>query len=526
MAGFLGQVLTGLGRGYLSNMKEQRAKREDDAAWETEKKRKRETLDMQDEYQQKSEQRKRLQGAYDEEVAYQRGQKREDAAFTKQKSRLADLQNEQLAEIQKLFPDQWNNPTLQPQIIAGVKGIKVPALPPNKQIAQLAISGKIDEAMKLAVNSNNPEDRKFYDDMITMISNQKRLKNLLNPSSGGSDQQRYGFNPDAEVIQSALDQGQSAVPGLLSQVIPGMGSRPINMPSSGVSPKAAPPIDEKSVKQFKQVRDDAAKEIQMIRKQYREDPEAMKGTADEFRYQDALDRYNRASEFVNRFNDSVLNGGRSPDQAIKPNAVQAFEDMNRQFLEAGTPARKVVKSTAARQSPGILQRIFENGMDILRPTGQVAMPQAVISKPSLQGASPLPAPALSKQPSLQGVSPLASALSKQPSAQEALKVQKFNALVSTISTQLKRQLSNDERGFIASGIYDGNFDDLVFDFNEGTFTKPGANSKRPAKDLIDSNIGDFAAENGFQFIPNVRSTIANALRGSFLTDKGADAFGR
>lgn len=190
MAGFLGQVLTGLGRGYLGNMKEQRAKREDDAAWETEKKRKRETLDMQDEYQQKSEQRKRLQGAYDEEVAYQRGQKREDAAFTKQKSRLAELQNEQLTEIQKLFPEAWNNPALQPQIVAGVKGIKVPALPPNKQIAQLAMAGKIDEAMKLAVNSNNPEDRKFYDDMITMIGNQKRLKNLLNPSSGGVDSSR------------------------------------------------------------------------------------------------------------------------------------------------------------------------------------------------------------------------------------------------------------------------------------------------------------------------------------------------
>lgn len=350
MAGFLGQVLTGLGRGYLSNMKEQRAKREDDAAWETEKKRKRETLDMQDEYQQKIEQRKRLQGAYDEEVAYQRGQKREDAAFTKQKSRLADLQNEQLAEIQKLFPDQWNNPTLQPQIIAGVKGIKVPALPPNKQIAQLAMSGKIDEAMKLAVNSNNPEDRKFYDDMITMISNQKRLKNLLNPSSGGSDQQRYGFNPDAEVIQSALDQGQSAVPGLLSQVIPGMGSRPINMPSSGVSPKAAPPIDEKSVKQFKQVRDDAAKEIALIRSQYREDPEAMKGTPDEFRYQDALDRYNRAAEVVNRFNNSILNGGQSQVQPNGAGALQTFLDLSQRFLDAGkAPVRNVVKSSEVKR---------------------------------------------------------------------------------------------------------------------------------------------------------------------------------
>lgn len=350
MAGFLGQVLTGLGRGYLSNMKEQRAKREDDAAWETEKKRKRETLDMQDEYQQKSEQRKRLQGAYDEEVAYQRGQKREDAAFTKQKSRLADLQNEQLAEIQKLFPEAWNNPTLQPQIVAGVKGIKVPALPPNKQIAQLAMAGKIDEAMKLAVNSNNPEDRKFYDDMITMIGNQKRLKNLLNPSSGGNEQQIYGFNPDAALVQSALDQGQSAVPGLLSQVIPGMGGRPINMPAVGAAPKAMPAIDEKSVKQFKQVRDDAAKEIALIRSQYREDPEAMKGTPDEFRYQDALDRYNRAAEVVNRFNNSILNGGQSQVQPNGAGALQTFLDLSQRFLDAGkAPVRNVVKSSEVKR---------------------------------------------------------------------------------------------------------------------------------------------------------------------------------
>ena len=350
MAGFLGQVLTGLGRGYLSNMKEQRAKREDDAAWETEKKRKRETLDMQDEYQQKIEQRKRLQDAYDEEVAYQRGQKREDAAFTKQKSRLADLQNEQLAEIQKLFPDRWNDPTLQPQIIAGVKGIKVPALPGDKRIAERALAGDVDGALKIAAMSNNPEDRKFYDDMITMIGNQKRLKNLLNPSSGSNDQQRYGFNPDAELIQSAIDQGQSAVPGLLSQFVPGMGSRAVAMPSSSVSPKAAPPIDEKSVKQFKQVRDDAAKEISMIRSQYKDDFEAIKGTPDEFRYQDAIDRYNRAAEVVNRFNNSILSGGQAQTRSNGASALQNFMDMSQQFLEAGkAPIRNVVKSSEGKR---------------------------------------------------------------------------------------------------------------------------------------------------------------------------------
>jgi len=350
MAGFLGQVLTGLGRGYLSNMKEQRAKREDDAAWEIEKKRMRETLDMQDEYRQKSEQRKRLQNAYDEEVAYQRDQKREDAAFNKKKSRLEELQNEQLAEIQKLFPDRWNDPALQPQIIAGVKGIKVPALPADKRIVSLATSGQLDKALEIAANSSNPEDLKFYNDVITAIGNQKRLKNLLNPSTGGIEQQRYGFNPDAEVIQSALDQGQSIVPGLLSQVIPGMGGRPINMPAVGAAPKAMPAIDEKSVKQFKQVRDDAAKEIALIRSQYRDNFEAIKGTADEFRYQDALDRYNRAAEVVNRFNNSILNGGQSRAQPNGAGTLQAFLDLSRQFLEAGkAPVHNVVKSSEVKR---------------------------------------------------------------------------------------------------------------------------------------------------------------------------------
>lgn len=350
MAGFLGQVLTGLGRGYLSNMKEQRAKREDDAAWETEKKRKRETLDMQDEYQQKSEQRKRLQDAYDEEVAYQRGQKREDAAFAKKKSRLADLQNEQLADIQKLFPERWNNPALQPEIVAIVKGIKVPPLPEDKRIAERALSGDVNGALKIAAMSSNPQDRKFYDDMITMIGNQKRLKNLLNPSSGGSEQQRYGFSPDAEVIQSALNQGQSVVPGLLSQVIPGMGNTMPIMPTAAVSPKTAPALNEKSVKQFKQVRDDAAKEIAMIRSQYRDDFEAIKGTADEFRYQDALDRYNRAAEVVNRFNNSILSGGQPQARPGGANALQTFMDMSQQFLEAGkAPIRNVVKSSEGKR---------------------------------------------------------------------------------------------------------------------------------------------------------------------------------
>ncbi len=158
---------------------------------------------------------------------------------------------------------------------------------------------------------------------------------------------------------------------------------------------------------------------------------------------------------------------------------------------------------AKLMEPGVIQRRLENGRDISRPP-------AAVSKPSLQGTSLLQSPAMSRQ----------------PSTQEALKAQKFNDLVNTISTQLKRQLSNDERGFIASGIYDGSFDNLVFDFNEGTFTKPGANSKRPVKDLVDSNIGDFAAENSFQFIPNFRSAIAEALRGPFLTDKGVEAFSK
>lgn len=122
------------------------------------------------------------------------------------------------------------------------------------------------------------------------------------------------------------------------------------MPAVGAAPKAMPAIDEKSVKQFKQVRDDAAKEIALIRSQYREDPEAMKGTPDEFRYQDALDRYNRAAEVVNRFNNSILNGGQSQVQPNGAGALQTFLDLSQRFLDAGkAPVRNVVKSSEVKR---------------------------------------------------------------------------------------------------------------------------------------------------------------------------------
>ena len=92
----------------------------------------------------------------------------------------------------------------------------------------------------------------------------------------------------------------------------------------------------------------------MIRRQYRDNPEAIKGTADEFRYQDALDRYNRAAEVVNRFNNSILSGGQTQIQPqVQPNGagtLQTFMDLSRQFLDAGkAPVRNVVKSSEVKR---------------------------------------------------------------------------------------------------------------------------------------------------------------------------------
>jgi hypothetical protein len=112
----------------------------------------------------------------------------------------------------------------------------------------------------------------------------------------------------------------------------------------------------------------------------------------------------------------------------------------------------------------------------------------------------------------------------KPDQQDLDNTNKFNTLVGAVSKQLGRRLSDDESGFLASGIYNGNFNDMIFNYDEGTFTKRNANSRRPLKDLVSYNMGDFAAENTFQKVADARGIIARVLEGSFLTEKGVKAF--
>ena len=329
----LGKILSGVGQGYLSHSKERAADKRDAKDWETTKQRKRETLDMNDEYSQRSENRQRQNRVADEDVAYNKKLSRQD-----------ELHNKQLEEIKTMYPDRWADPMFQQEVTAGIRGIMVPPLPKDPKIAKLMMSGKIQEGLAVAANSKNPEDLKFYNSMIDSITKKKRLNDLLNPQTGDGN---YGFKPDANIIQSALNQGQSAAGNILSNqlsfpgtVMSGPQSQPINM--GGQSPIGSPskPLDEKSVKQIRQIRDDAAKELIAIRGKYKGmdgnfDPNLMRGTEDAYRYQDIEDRYKKAAQMISSYSDSVLGGQPQQTQGAQQRAsspaMTSFSSMDQQF---------------------------------------------------------------------------------------------------------------------------------------------------------------------------------------------------
>jgi hypothetical protein len=234
----LANILGGVMSGVAGSMKDRRLKREEEESWNQEKGRKREILDMQEEYATRREDRTRQQRKADEQEMFDLSQ-----------TRLKQLQQQKLDEIAKLFPDRWQDQQFQQDVTAGIMGIKVPALPADKKIAALAQSGKIDEALKLAFQSKNPEDMKFYQDVITAITQRKRLDMLLNPAK--YQQPAFGSiaRPDAQFIQGALDQGQRSASDMLSAFLPGggmggVGGNPmVTMP--GPSPIAKPAVSDK-----------------------------------------------------------------------------------------------------------------------------------------------------------------------------------------------------------------------------------------------------------------------------------------
>lgn len=229
----LSNILGGIMEGAAGSLRDRRLKREEEESWQKEKGRKREMLDMQDEYSTRREDRQRQQRKADEQEAFNLSQ-----------TRLQQLQKQKLDEIAKLFPDRWQDQQFQQDVTAGIMGIKVPALPANKKIADLAQSGKIDEALKLAFQSKNPEDMKFYQDVITAITQRKRLDMLLNPAKYQQPALGSVARPDAQFIQGALDQGQRSASDLLSAFLPGGGMGAGNVPAmmrgSAGRPQTAP----------------------------------------------------------------------------------------------------------------------------------------------------------------------------------------------------------------------------------------------------------------------------------------------
>ena len=170
MANILGKILSGVAQGGLDHMRDKRRRKEEEKDWNLRKSHKRELLDMQDEYHVKRENRRRENRLADDERRYNTSLKREQ-----------EYQNKKLTEIQELFPERWENPQFQQEVTAAIKGVKVPRLPANKKIAELAMSGKVDEAMKLAYGSSNVEDQDFFKSVVTAISSRKKLDKLLHP---------------------------------------------------------------------------------------------------------------------------------------------------------------------------------------------------------------------------------------------------------------------------------------------------------------------------------------------------------
>lgn len=183
MANILGKVLSGIGQGYLRNRQERRANLEEQQGYQKQMERKRESFDLADEYDMKQEERRRQNQLADEQRQRTNRISDEEAAYQRELSRADEMSNKKIQEIAALYPDRWKDPKFQQETTGLIKGIKVPPLPANKQIAELAMAGKIKEAMQLALKSDNPEDQQFLQTSIASIRQAEALKRLLNPDA-------------------------------------------------------------------------------------------------------------------------------------------------------------------------------------------------------------------------------------------------------------------------------------------------------------------------------------------------------
>ncbi len=182
-----------------------------------------------------------------------------------------------------------------------------------------------------------------------------------------------------------------------------------------------------------------------------------------------------------------------------------------------SPAPASSTQTIPTQPPAISQqpRNPQSGQNI----EPIVAPQIAPTQP--------PAPVTQQPPVLsledQQKTIIQNQLAQRQLSPEFKSQQLFNDLIGTISRQAGRSLTDDERGFIADQVFAGQLDGIIFDWANGTYTKPGAGTSKPIKELITSNSGNYAAENTFSPIGEARSRLANWLKGSLLTEKGVKA---
>lgn len=316
----LGNILQGVAKGGLRSMRGRRLNREKREEGQRRMQQKRQNLDLQEEYNIKRENRLRTGR-----------RKEEDYKYNKSLQREKEYQQKKLKEIQKLYPERWQDPQFKKQVVSAVKGVKVPRLPANKKIADLAMKGDLQNAMKLAYQSDNPEDQNFFKSVLSAMKSRQNLDRLMNPG-------KYK-EPSREFVQGALDQGQQAIAPMLSgasQLTAGALapiSSAMSSPSNVLSPQRQQD-QNLSMNELKRIKDEALRVVES----FREDPK-YKNDIGEFdeklldrkarnKYEKALKLYNTAAVRSVDYGSEKLGLNRNRQQA-KAKIMDALDNIAR-----------------------------------------------------------------------------------------------------------------------------------------------------------------------------------------------------
>jgi hypothetical protein len=170
----------------------------------------------------------------------------------------------------------------------------------------------------------------------------------------------------------------------------------------------------------------------------------------------------------------------------------------------------------------------------LEPLAPPVMPQ-IASSPSLYSQPPMnntkslpqllgsqnnmPSPIIASSgmnvsPNLPNMSSTNIATPQSPLKQQSLpqrQEENFRQIVNLASMQLKRPLSDSEKGFFAQRLFGGSLSDVNFDWNKGTFRLPGNRYESPLQDLISNELANYRAENSFQSVADKVTPVFEPL---------------